>query len=67
MPAPLPAGAGAVPEPVRSSHHTLIVTAQDHGSSLMLRQGKTLRVVLSGNASTGYGPGLSMLPAQAAD
>ena len=52
---------------MRSSHHTLIVTAQDHGSSLMLRQGETLRVVLSGNASTGYRPGLSMLPAQAAD
>ena len=38
---------------MRSSHHTLIVTAQDHGSSLMLRQGETLRVVL--------------VPAQAAD
>jgi predicted secreted protein len=44
----------AAPEPVRNSH-TLIVTAQDNGRSLILRQGKTLRVVLSGNASTGFG------------
>jgi len=43
----------AAPEPVRSSY-TLIVTAQDNGSSLILRQGETLRVVLSGNAGTGY-------------
>lgn len=42
------------PQPMPSSH-TLIVTAQDNGSSLILRQGETLRVVLSGNASTGYG------------
>ena len=44
----------AVPEPVRSSH-TLIVTAQDNGSSLILRPGETLQVVLGGNAGTGYG------------
>jgi predicted secreted protein len=44
----------AAPEPVPSSH-TLIVTAQDNGSSLILRQGETLQVVLSGNAGTGYG------------
>jgi predicted secreted protein len=31
------------------------VTAQDNGSSLILRQGETLQVVLSGNAGTGYG------------
>ena len=37
----------AVPEPVRSSH-TLIVTAQDNGSSLILRPGETLQVVLGG-------------------
>ena len=43
----------AAPEPVRSSD-TLIVTAQDNGSSLILRQGETLQVVLSGNAGTGY-------------
>jgi inhibitor of cysteine peptidase len=39
---------------VRSSH-TLIVTAQDNGSSLILRPGETLQVVLGGNAGTGYG------------
>jgi predicted secreted protein len=44
----------AAPEPVPSSQ-TLIVTAQDNGSSLILRQGETLKVVLSGNAGTGYG------------
>ena len=43
----------AAPEPVRSSQ-TLVVTTQDNGSSLILRQGETLRVVLSGNAGTGY-------------
>ena len=44
----------AAPEPVRNGQ-TLIVTAQDNGSSLILRQGETLQVVLSGNAGTGYG------------
>jgi predicted secreted protein len=44
----------AAPEPVRSGQ-TLIVTARDNGSSLILRQGETLQVVLSGNAGTGYG------------
>ncbi len=44
----------AAPEPVPSSQ-TLIVTAQDNGNSLILRQGETLKVVLSGNGSTGYG------------
>ena len=43
----------AAPEPVRSSQ-TLIVTTQDNGSSVILRQGETLKVVLSGNAGTGY-------------
>ncbi len=43
----------AAPEPVRSSQ-TLIVTTHDNGSSLILRQGETLKVVLSGNAGTGY-------------
>jgi predicted secreted protein len=43
----------ATPDTVRSSH-TLIVTAQDNGSTVILRQGESLRVVLSGNASTGY-------------
>jgi predicted secreted protein len=43
----------AAPEPERSSQ-ILIATAQDNGSSLSLRQGKTLKVVLSGNAGTGY-------------
>ena len=37
------------------SSQTLIVTTQDNGSSLILRQGETLKVVLSGNAGTGYG------------
>jgi len=44
----------AAPEPVFSSQ-TLIVTTQDNGSSLILRQGETLKVVLSGIAGTGYG------------
>ena len=44
----------ATPEPLRSSH-TLILTSQDNGSSVILRQGETLQVVLSGNAGTGYG------------
>jgi predicted secreted protein len=43
----------AAPEPERSSQ-ILIATAQDNGSSLSLRQGETLKVVLSGNAGTGY-------------
>jgi len=43
----------AAPEPVRSSQ-TLIVTTQDNGSSVILRQGETLKVVLSDNAGTGY-------------
>jgi predicted secreted protein len=43
----------AAPEPLRSSH-TLIVTAQDNGNSVILRQGETLKVVLSGNAGTGF-------------
>ena len=43
----------AVPEPLRSNN-TLILTAQDNGSSVILRQGETLQVVLSGNAGTGY-------------
>jgi len=43
----------AAPEPLRSSN-TLILTAQDNGSSVILRQGETLKVVLSGNAGTGY-------------
>lgn len=37
----------AAPEPVPSSH-TLIVTAQDNGSSLILRPGETLQVVIGG-------------------
>ena len=43
----------AAPEPVRSSQ-TLIVTTQDNGSPVILRQGETLKVVLSSNAGTGY-------------
>ena len=43
----------APPQPMRSSH-TLFVTVQDNSSTLILRQGETLRVVLSGNAGTGY-------------
>ena len=44
----------AAPDPERSSQ-IRIATAQDNGSSLSLRQGETLKVVLSGNAGTGYG------------
>lgn len=44
----------AAPEPLRSNQ-TLILTAQDNGSTVILRQGETLQVVLSGNAGTGYG------------
>lgn len=43
----------ATPHPMGRSH-TLIVTAQDNGSTVILRQGETLRVVLSGPAGTGY-------------
>ena len=54
MPAPLSVGFETVPEPVRSSH-TLSVTAQDNGRSLILRPGETLQVVLGGNESNRLG------------
>jgi hypothetical protein len=50
MPAPLSVGFETVPGPVHS-RHTLIVTAQDNGSSLILRPAETLQVVLGGNES----------------
>jgi hypothetical protein len=50
----------APPKPVRNSH-TLFVTVQDNDSTLILHQGETLRVVLNGNAGTGYGWDLERL------
>jgi hypothetical protein len=62
MPAPLSVGFETVPEPVRSSH-TLTLTAQDNGSSLILRLGETLQVVHGGNESSRLGWKASRLQA----
>lgn len=53
--APAPASGGGNPPPLSWRPGTnLTLTAADHGSTVVLRRGETLRLVLSANAGTGY-------------